>query len=138
MFTAAQYTGNHPSVRPQAHSGSRREQGWKPSPTGNSPKSKFLEGAPLLALSTPKMHWKPTQQQQGSGGVRDRVTISVSSAEGDLVMEQTRTCGRRWVSPSHTNGGSVHPLRGTAMAVKTQRWKEKQKKYIERDRQRWR
>lgn len=71
-------------VRPQAHSGSRREQCWKPSPTGNSPKSKFLKGAPLLALSTPRMHWKPTQQQQGSGGVRDRVTISVSSAEGTL------------------------------------------------------
>lgn len=53
MFTTGQCTGNHLSVI-HRHSGSTRGQGWKPNPTGNSPKSKFLEGAPSPGTQHPQ------------------------------------------------------------------------------------
>lgn len=138
MFTAGQCTGNHLSVIHRHRAGVQEGKGGSPTQPGTAQRASSWKVPPLLALSTPRTHWKPAQQQRGSAGVRAKMTISVSSAERDLVREQTGTCGRRWESPSHTNGGSVHPLRGTATVIKTQRQKEKQQKYTERQTQRWR
>lgn len=110
MFTAGQCTGNHLSVIHRHRAGVQEGKGGSPTQPGTAQRASSWKVPPLLALSTPRTHWKPAQQQRGSGGVRAKMTISVSSAERDLVREQTGTCGRRWESPSHTNGGSVHPL----------------------------
>lgn len=103
-------------------------------PTGTAQRASSWKVPPLLALSTPRTHWKPTQKQQGSGGVRDRMAINVSSAEGDLGTDQDMW--EQIGEPLTYNGGSVHPLRGTAVVIKTQGQKEKQQTYTEKDRHR--
>ena len=49
-------------------------------------------------------------------------------------MEQTRTCGRRRVSPSHTNGGSVHPQGNSYGRQNPEMERETEKIYRDRHR----
>ena len=117
-----------PECHPQAQSGSTREQGWKPNPL-EQPKEQ-VPGCPLS--------WHSAPPERTGGLHRSSRDLAGSGTEWPSMsavlrgtLEQTRTCGSRWVSSSHTME-VVSTLSGEQLWSSKPRDRKRNSKHIQR------